>query len=297
VTSGGPAPRRPGPVRLIAVDLDGTLLDPSDEVTAPTVAAIAAARRRGVPVVPVTGRPDRLVWDVAAAAGLGPLGVAANGAVLLDLAAGAVLERAEFTAAAARALVDDLRLAIPGLALGADVGDVFVHEDALLAGLDLPARRGRRNVDDLRPHLDGGCLKLVARRGDLSSVELAAKVGLVVGDPSASGPTATGAAMDHLGASDRAEVTASDIAWVDIGPAGHTKATGLRSVCARLGVDLRHVAAVGDHFNDLPMLRAVGTSGAMGNAIPEVVRLADLVVASNAADGAAEFIGRVLELG
>ena len=71
--------------RLVATDMDGTLLDPDGRVTARTSAAVATARAAGIHVVPVTGRPPQALWDLAAAAGLGPLGVCSNGSALVDL--------------------------------------------------------------------------------------------------------------------------------------------------------------------------------------------------------------------
>ncbi len=303
------APLRPQ-IRLVAVDLDGTLLDPSDRVTARTAAAIARAQAHGLMVVPVTGRPDRLVWDIAAGVGLGPLGVCSNGAVTIDLSARRILDRTGFPGPDAVALVDLLRDLVPGILIGADEGDVFVHEAALFDGLHLEDRPGRLTVDDLRTRVAGGCLKLVARRPDLSSRELARMVapalrGEVTEPPGGGGhrdPTravertvAGDTGMDSDGPNDLAEVTASDIAWVDIGPAGLTKATGLNDVCTRLGLSMDTVAAIGDHFNDLPMLRAAGFSGAMGNGIAEVRATADIVVPSNAEDGVAVFLDGIVD--
>jgi hydroxymethylpyrimidine pyrophosphatase-like HAD family hydrolase len=345
-------------IRLVAVDLDGTLLDPHDRVTARTREAIARARASGLRVIPATGRPDRLVWDVAAEAGLGPLGVCSNGAVLIDLEAGTILSRNGFTGPEAEVIVDILRRVAPGVALGIDEGDLFVHEHGLFDGLDLPARSGRLAVDDLRRRVRGGCLKFVARRADLTSVDLAAIVSPalrggaaslggpvlaggadllagaalpsgpaprggtapVAGPALASGPAPVGravlpggaalvggpvptadrhaaerAGMDHVGPADLAEVTASDIAWVDIGPAGLSKATGLADVCRRLGLDLSEVAAIGDHYNDLPMLRAVGLAGAMGNAVPEALDAATVIMPTNAEDGVAAFLDLIVD--
>ena len=100
-------------LRLVATDLDGTLLDPDGRVTARTARAVAAARARGIHVVPVTGRPPQATWALAAAAGLGPLGVCANGAVIVDLERGEVLEVSEIAGAIATGLVDLLRRAVP----------------------------------------------------------------------------------------------------------------------------------------------------------------------------------------
>lgn len=301
---------RSNPVRLIAVDMDGTLLDPNDEVTAATVDAIATARRAGIAVVPATGRPERLVWDKAAKAGLGPLGVGGNGAILLDLVAGRVLVRHGFDGAAAGGVVELLHHEVPGIRLAADVGSLFFYERGTLDDLQLVERPGRLPVDDLRPAVADGCLKLVARRPDLTSLELAGLVSPLLrhglpydlepaprdteGGDNAHPAAERVAGINDSHPGDLAEVTASDVAWVDIGPPGLSKATGLAQLCGRLGIDLSEVAAVGDHYNDLPMLRAVGHPFAMGNALPEVKRAAGRVLPTNAEDGVAALIREVI---
>jgi hydroxymethylpyrimidine pyrophosphatase-like HAD family hydrolase len=296
-------------VQLIAVDMDGTLLDPKDRLTPATVAAVARARNAGLPVVPVTGRPERLIWDVAAEAGLGPLAVGVNGAVILDLVAGSILERSGFSGPAAVALVDLLRAEVPDIALAVDEGELFAYEPELLDGLDLASRGGRVAHEDVRGVAALGCLKLVARVPGVSSLDLAAIVSpllratpaegtaLAPGSAPARGGTeeAEGTGMDRNAPGDLGEVTASDIAWIDIGPPGLSKATGLSDVCRRLGVHLDDVAAIGDHYNDLPMLRIVGLPVAMGNAIPDVLAVAARVMPTNADDGVAVFINEILD--
>jgi hydroxymethylpyrimidine pyrophosphatase-like HAD family hydrolase len=297
-------------VQLIAVDMDGTLLDPDDRVTKATIAAVARARDAGLPVVPVTGRPERLIWDVAAEAGLGPLGVGVNGAVLLDLESGSILERHGFDGPAAVALVDLLRAEVPDIALAVDEDELFAYEPGLLDGLDLIPRRGRVAHDDVRAVAARGCLKLVARVPGVSSLDLAAIVSpLLRNTPTDEAQSAPGSAdagrrvpdegnpsgMDRDAPGDLGEVTASDIAWIDIGPPGLSKATGLTELCRRLGVHLDDVAAIGDHYNDLPMLRIVGLPVAMGNAIPDLLALAARVMPTNAEDGVAVFINEILD--
>ena len=71
--------------RLIASDLDGTLLGPDGEVSARTRASLDAARARGIEIVLVTGRPARWVRDLPEATGAHAIVVCANGAMLYDV--------------------------------------------------------------------------------------------------------------------------------------------------------------------------------------------------------------------
>ena len=78
-------------MRLVACDLDGTLLLPDTTVSARSLAAIGRLRQAGVVFLVVTGRPPRSVREIAARAGLGGLAICANGALVYDLDAGEVL--------------------------------------------------------------------------------------------------------------------------------------------------------------------------------------------------------------
>jgi hydroxymethylpyrimidine pyrophosphatase-like HAD family hydrolase len=86
-------------------------------------------------------------------------------------------------------------------------------------------------------------------------------------------------------------------AWLDIAPEGVSKAHGLRFVAAQLGVDASAVLAVGDGRNDLEMFAWAGRSVAMGQAPPEVVAAADEVCADVYADGLADVLERLVAEG
>jgi Cof subfamily protein (haloacid dehalogenase superfamily) len=81
-------------------------------------------------------------------------------------------------------------------------------------------------------------------------------------------------------------------AWLDLAPEGVTKASGLAEICQRLGVDRADVLAVGDGRNDVEMLRWAGRGVAMGQAPPEVKEVADAVTGAVADDGAAGELNR-----
>jgi Cof subfamily protein (haloacid dehalogenase superfamily) len=76
-------------------------------------------------------------------------------------------------------------------------------------------------------------------------------------------------------------------AWLDIAPDGVNKATGLQFVADRLGVPRERVLAIGDGRNDIDMLQWAGVGVAMGQAPPEVVAAADRVTATDLDDGVA----------
>ena len=259
-------------VRLVATDMDGTLLGPGALVGPRTASAVAAARAGGIPVVPVTGRPPHALWDLAARAGLGPVGVCSNGAAVVDLDSREVLGVDHLPGEMAAALVERARQAVPGVRFAVDNLDAFHHESDFFDG---PVGWDEQiwPTDDLTPVLLSGCVKLIARTPGVSALELIRRLGPVLGQA--------------------AHATTSGLDWVDIGVIGVTKATGLARICERLAVAPEEVVAVGDNLNDLPMLSWAGLGLAVANATPEVLDAADAVLPANAADGVAQLLERL----
>jgi Cof subfamily protein (haloacid dehalogenase superfamily) len=258
----------PYPVRLVATDLDGTLLDPFGEVRPRMTAAVRAAREAGIAVIPVTARPPSMLWDIAEQAGLGPFGVCCNGAVLVDLATRQVLESTALAQEVSARLVAELRQLFPEARFALDNLGGFIHERDFFAW-DVPVewQAMMTPVDDILDAIDCACIKIIARVPELSAAEL----------------------LDRLeGAlAQEAHLTTSGLDWIDIGAPGVTKAYAVERLCDRLGVSVSEVIAVGDNHNDLPVLAWAATAAAPANAIPEVLAAVDHVLPSNGDDGVA----------
>lgn len=261
-----PPPAGQQPVRLVATDLDGTLLRPDGSVSSRTVRAVAAAQAAGLFVVPVTGRPPRVTWAAARAAGLGPLGVCANGAAIVDMATMRVVESVAIAAEICEEIVDMVRCRFPGVVFAVEDLDRFTHE----AGFMDPTwewTEVTRQVDDIRGALDGTCMKIIMRRPGWVALDLLEEL------------------QGHV--ADRGRVTSSGLDWVEVGAPGISKAYALERLCAGLGVGVGEVMAVGDNHNDLTVLAWAGHAAAPANAIPEVLAAVDLVLPPNTHDGVA----------
>lgn len=90
------------------------------------------------------------------------------------------------------------------------------------------------------------------------------------------------------------EISNSNIDNIEFNPSGISKASGLREVCGMLGIDMSEVIAAGDSFNDISMIRAAGLGVAMGNAQQAVKDAADFIAPRNNEDGVAHVIERFL---
>ncbi|MDQ2727778.1 MAG: Cof-type HAD-IIB family hydrolase [Actinomycetota bacterium] len=256
-------------IRLVATDLDGTLLDPVGRVAERTARAVMAARAAGIHVIPVTGRPPQGLWDIAARAGLGPFGVCSNGAATVDLDRNEIIETQTLARAIALRLAYAMRVASPGIRLAVDVADMFWYESGFFesaAAWDETVTE----VSDITEILGPDCYKLVGRNPGVGAVELIAQL------------------EEHVG--EEGHLTTSGLDWVDVGAPGITKAYAMERVCDRLGVRLDEVVAIGDNHNDLPLLAWAGTAMAPANAIPEALALATRVLPANADHGVATLL-------
>lgn len=109
-------------VRVVATDLDGTLLRGDGTVSKRTGRAIAQAEGRGIVVVLVTARPPRILRQIARDAGVTGLAICCNGAIVYDLAADAVVGHMPLASAVAQWLVAALRAAVPGVCFTVERG-------------------------------------------------------------------------------------------------------------------------------------------------------------------------------
>ena len=261
------------PFRLIASDLDGTLLRGDGSVSGRTRAALARAAQQGIRTVLVTGRPPRWVRDLPALTGAHAVVVCANGALLYDVDAHAIIDHAPLPCALSVALVDALREEAPGCAFACEIGFAFGHDP------DYPARQPPPDVvvGDVREMVAAEpATKLIVRDDLLDDDALVAAVRRVVRG--------------------RAEVTHSGFGIVEISAPGVDKARGLRVACQRHGIALAHTIAFGDMPNDIPMLLRAGHGVAMANAHAEVRSIAREITVSNEEDGVAVVLERLLQL-
>jgi Cof subfamily protein (haloacid dehalogenase superfamily) len=266
-------------MRLIATDLDGTLLDSSSAVTPRTRAALDAARHRGVHVVPVTARQPIGLRAIAADAAFEGWALCSNGAYAVHLDDGRMLFAEELPADTIRTLAEALRASIPGLLFASvrEGGETFVAQHGYAEIADLsdhkrdPATMGGVPLDQV---LAAPSLKFVIRHPELA-------------------PAALFDTLRSLGLTGF-EATLSGAPFVEVMAEGVTKATGLARLCAHLGIDRAEVVAFGDALNDVEMLRWAGHGVAMADAEPVVQDAADEITGSNDGDGVAQVIERLL---
>lgn len=261
--------------RLIATDLDGTLLRDDKTVSRRTTEALAAAESAGIEVFFVTGRPSRWMGVVTGHLAGHGIAILANGAAVYDLRADELIEAFPLPEADALAAAYALREAIPGTVFSVERSRVFRREpgyDAFEPDGAAPPAPIEELLDRNR---DQPLLKLLAKHPSLDPDDFLAAALTVAGR--------------------HGEITrSSESALLEISGVGVSKATTLAKCCAERGVTAAEVVAFGDMPNDLAMLDWAGTSYAVANAHPDVLAATTHRTESNEDDGVARVIERIL---
>ncbi|MER6421547.1 HAD hydrolase family protein [Streptomyces sp. NPDC001137] len=285
VTSATRQPETPAAAaapRLIATDLDGTLLRDDKSVSPRTVAALAAAEDAGIEVFFVTGRPARWMDVVSDHVHGHGLAICGNGAAVVDLHGGPGAHRFVKVRELARDNALDavrlLRDAAPGTVYAVEQTYGF-HQEPDYPKLHMEIPDNLMPAEDLlAPDGPGAAepvLKILAYHPTL--------------DPDGFLTTA------RLAIGDRANVTrSSPSALLEISGPGVSKASTLALCCAERGISHEEVVAFGDMPNDVEMLTWAGRSYAMGNAHPDVIAAASGRTVANNDDGVALVIERML---
>lgn len=253
--------------RLLALDIDGTLLEPGGRIDDATVAAVHGAMAAGARIVLVTGRATFELAPVVEALGLRDgYAICSNGAVLAELSTGRVLSSHTFEPkeSVGRILdeVPHALVAVEEVGVGYAVTEPFPSGELI----------GPQRLERLTTMLATPVTRAIVRDPHSSVndfVRLLASLHL---------PGTT--------------CTVGYKAWFDLAPEGVTKGSSLAELAGMLGIAAADVLAIGDGRNDLEIIRWAGRGVAMGQAPPEVRLAADDVTADVSRLGAAQEIAR-----
>ncbi|MGY1752237.1 HAD family hydrolase [Blastococcus sp. SYSU D01042] len=268
--------------KLVASDLDGTLLDADGLVSPRTRAALEACWDAGIPVVGVTGRGPRLLETVRAALDHRGIAVLSQGGFVVDLERDEVLRAVALPRDQAVRVIEQIERAAGEVVLAveeaAEQGQVHARL-RVQHGFDWPYPEPSQLLERGEVLPPGAVLKVFLRSATHGQDELLALARSVV-DP-----------VD-------AEVTHAGLGFIEVLPPGITKASGLQLALDRYGVGFGDVLVFGDMPNDLPMLGAVREAGgravAVANAHPAVRALTPDLTSGHQVDGVARYLEAVL---
>ena len=260
------------PVRLVAIDMDGTLLTTLGRLVSPrNLLALRAAQQAGITVAIATGR--RTAYTAPLLEGLGlradmPL-ITSNGAVIRTLG-GEPIDRCQLESRVARGLCGLLR-----------------SFGAMVFTFDRPGR-GELAIEDMEVANARIALWVEANR-DAIEVIKPLELALRDGEDPIQGMVA--GSVDKMRQAERAfrasqwngqcecvktEYPGRDLSILDLLPPGVSKGWALERLAGRLGVDRKQTMAIGDNWNDVDMLEWAGQAVIMGNAAAELRTLAKM---------------------
>ncbi len=264
--------------RLLAIDLDGTLLTPRPQkhITARTRYALQRAFEAGIRIVIATGQNWPVLKDICGSLPIEGLHIVENGAMIVDIKTGEIF---------AKKLLPP-EFILPALAELKQAGFHRAYHTLDQVYADANAPRIRQwyrppvpaviEVEDVASLYPKDCIKVVGI-GDTSLLRLKRQY-----------------LIDRFART--LYVTQSSFDLLEFLHPAVSKAQGLRTIIAELGIQPEEIVAFGDSHNDIEMLRLAGLGVAMGNAEEEVKQAANYVTRSNAEDGVAAVIEKLLSL-
>lgn len=268
------APRESRLPRLIAIDVDGTLLGPGFAVSERTAHVLSRVAAAGAVIVLVTGRSPRKLARVLASLGTRYGAICANGAIVYHPADDQPRLRQVLEPAQVLQVCNLIQAQVPDVMFAAEIdcgqllhssGWPVHHED-----LEIAVAVGLEEL------IANQMIKLQARAPGRNSETFHKLVTAAVGDL----VEATCPGYEGL---------------VEMMQRGVTKASALAALAKELGIDPADTLAFGDMPNDLSMLRWAGRSVVVANAHPEVLAAADEITLTNLEDGVAVYLERLLD--
>ena len=263
-------------IKLIALDIDGTLLTSQRKIGEETLSALRLAHDSGCAIVLATGRAFGSLQNVAEMLGCADFAVTSSGGGVFHVD-GEMLYAQDMPAHSVRAVMDTVKsfgilpeLYIKGRAYASD------YQLDNMAGWGLPEKTQgyvlstRVRIDDYEAFVE-------------ENIHLIEGVDVLTAPPEIRHPLRS--ALEKI---DGIAVTSSSPWYVDINTVGVTKASGLMQLGMILNIDRSEMMAFGDAENDIPMIEYAGIGVAMGNASEDVKARADFLTDTNDAEGIAK---------
>ena len=274
------------PVRLLAIDIDGTLLNPEFQISAPDLGAVRRAHKEGVEVVVVTGRRHTFALPIVQQLGFDLWVISSNGAITRSLS-GETFHRDLLPAVTCRQLCQAMREFRGNTVLTFDTESkgaiVLEHMQELNASIQRWLEKNLQYIDFVIPVEKSLITDPVQAMfcGPIPRMHEALK-------------TLAASSLENKTTVLRTEYPIRDLSIVDVLNAGCSKGHALERWARHRGIAREQVMAIGDNYNDIEMLAFAGHPFIMGNASEELRRDGWSVTLSNAESGVAAAIEQVL---
>ena len=268
--------------RLLATDLDGTLLQTGGTISNRNIQALARARDEGLDVIFVTGRPPRWMSEIPEMTGHSGWALCANGALTLDLETHEIIHAELMDGDIGLEMARRLAELDPEMSFAVELA--IPHNDFVIDA-------------NYRPRWE---TKTPAKRMTIEEMFDTGKVVKLLARPSTSLHGMSADAFLHAAeevAEGLVDLTHSDIndLMIECSRLGINKGSGLAALAQQRGHSSEHVAAIGDMPNDVPMVKWAGLGCAVANAHDWVLDAAQQVLPSNDDHGVAVLIDQILD--
>ena len=262
------------PITLVVSDIDGTLVDKQKQLTPATTAAVARLEAAGVGFTVISARPISGILPIVETLGLdGPM-AAFNGGILF---------RRDGTITEHHVIDEQVARGVMAIAADSPVDLWVFADDHWYASTDQGEHVAHeRLASNQEPVVTDDFDALLAR---------ADKITFVSDDAPMLSQLADRCKAAHGG---DATIVQSQVYYLDVTALAANKGDGLTALAAAFGQPLDAIAALGDQYNDVPMLERAGLSIAMGNAPDPVKSIAHAVTSGNDADGVAHAIDTII---
>lgn len=262
-------------IKLVAIDLDGTLLNNQKQISQENQAALAKAKANGIKIVLCTGRPLKAILpylDVLNLRGTGDYSITFNGGLVQKNDTGTIVDKQALS-------VEDVTDLL-ALAKQMDMPLDVLRDEVVLC---FPTSSVHQTI---YPKLNPLLVFQSATQQELTAEALYNKA-VVAYDQKELDQWIPAIPKEFR---ERFEVIKTRSNLLEFMPKGVTKAYGIRLLAKKLGIQSSEVMAIGDEENDLSMIHYAGVGVAMGNAIAAVKEAADIVTATNEENGVAQVI-------
>lgn len=257
---------------LVVCDLDGTFLNSTGDVSAHTKEVVDALARAQWPLVLATARSLNQTLPLIEQLQNPPSVVCGNGSITYDAGNQTIISQRSISNADVFSVINSTRGIFSGSRFGLEGAFNFILEDSF----------------ELDEAISAGCVRV----RDILASSVDFDIGKIIvqlqGDARLYYPDL----HDKLSAD--VEVTASCESFCEVTAKGTSKATAVKDVADSMGFSSENVLAFGDMPNDASMLAWAGTGVAMGNAHPDVLKVAAETTLSNDDDGVAHFLNKLL---
>ncbi len=249
-------------IDLIAIDLDGTLLNDRKQVADETLRSLSCAIERGCRVVIASARPPRSVRAIYQTLGLDTWQINYNGALVWDEPTRSVVAHTPLPGELVRSMIDHARMRYPAVLITCEIMDRW-HTDR--EDQTYTTETGRLFPPDVIAPLDEFCNQPITKL-------------MLLGPPEMMTELTADISITFAG---QMTIVSTDADLIQITHPDASKAAALATVAGHYGVALEHTMAIGDAANDIGMLKVAGVGIAMDNATPAVKAIADWIAPSN----------------